>query len=351
MRETMVERSRRALLRCDGGAGFGLGHLRRCLTLARRLSEHQAWGVAFALEGDEETAQMVGDHGYPLHMKPTDLDDDAWLAWVASEYKPDAIICDTRSSLSAQALAEIRDRGIITVVVDDSSDRRLVSDLSFYPPVPQVNWLDWGDASGEHLVGWDWVVLGAEPVRRTKTQTHGRSCVLVSMGGADPEGLTQEVMGALECVDEVFDTIVAIGPAFAQQDELVKRLSVSPVRPTVCRGIHAVATLMVRASLAVCTFGVTAYELAAMGVPAIHLCLDEDHMESASVFEAEGMAVSLDIGASLLGQDIAECVKELLGDRGRLERMSKIAAARVDGRGAERIVAMIDRLVTCRRNN
>ena len=38
------------------------------------------------------------------------------------------------------------------------------------------------------------------------------------------------------------------------------------------------------ADLAVASFGVTAYELAAVGVPAVYLCLTDDHAESAEAF-------------------------------------------------------------------
>jgi spore coat polysaccharide biosynthesis protein SpsF len=39
-------------------------------------------------------------------------------------------------------------------------------------------------------------------------------------------------------------------------------------------------------------FGVTAYELAAFGVPAIYLSLTQDHALSASAFEQDGMGLA-----------------------------------------------------------
>ena len=51
--------------------------------------------------------------------------------------------------------------------------------------------------------------------------------------------------------------------------------------------------IMAEADLAVASFGVTAYELAAMGVPAIYLCLTEDHEQSALMFQDSGLGLSL----------------------------------------------------------
>ena len=46
------------------------------------------------------------------------------------------------------------------------------------------------------------------------------------------------------------------------------------------------------ADVAICAFGVTAYELAACGVPAIYIGLTRDHVLSASAFADAGMGLS-----------------------------------------------------------
>src|SRR5690606_2144175 len=43
------------------------------------------------------------------------------------------------------------------------------------------------------------------------------------------------------------------------------------------------------ADLGLCAFGVTAYEMAAFGVPALYLGLTADHARSASAFDKAGM--------------------------------------------------------------
>jgi spore coat polysaccharide biosynthesis predicted glycosyltransferase SpsG len=41
---------------------------------------------------------------------------------------------------------------------------------------------------------------------------------------------------------------------------------------------------------AVVAFGTSAYELIAMQIPAIHICLDDDHWEASEYFEKNGFA-------------------------------------------------------------
>ena len=50
-------------------------------------------------------------------------------------------------------------------------------------------------------------------------------------------------------------------------------------------GADDLAIAYASADLALCAFGVTAYELAAFGVPALYLGLTEDHARSAGAFD------------------------------------------------------------------
>lgn len=95
------------------------------------------------------------------------------------------------------------------------------------------------------------------------------------------------------------------------------------------------------ATVAVASLGVTAYELAACGVPAVLLSLTDDHAESASAFAAADIAISLGVHAGVADSAIADGVAALLADGARRAAMGARARALVDGRGAARIAAEI----------
>jgi spore coat polysaccharide biosynthesis predicted glycosyltransferase SpsG len=104
-------------------------------------------------------------------------------------------------------------------------------------------------------------------------------------------------------------------------------------------GADDLATEYAAADLALCTFGVTAYELAAFGVPAIYLCLTEDHARSASAFEAAGMGISLGVAAHVEAGDMLASVKALMNDATRRREMRNAGLAAIDGSGAVRVAA------------
>jgi spore coat polysaccharide biosynthesis protein SpsF len=86
----------------------------------------------------------------------------------------------------------------------------------------------------------------------------------------------------------------------------------------------------------VASFGVSAYELAACGVPAVHLALTTDHERSSSAFEREGIAITAGAWGDVQPAAVATAVAALIGDARRRKQIAARAPALVDGRGASR---------------
>jgi spore coat polysaccharide biosynthesis protein SpsF len=93
------------------------------------------------------------------------------------------------------------------------------------------------------------------------------------------------------------------------------------------------------ADLALCAFGVTAFELAACGVPAIYLGLTEDHATSASAFADAGMGIALGVADRVPDVEIARTVQWLMSKPQTRRDMRNAGLCLMDGQGAARIAA------------
>ena len=91
------------------------------------------------------------------------------------------------------------------------------------------------------------------------------------------------------------------------------------------------------ADLGLCAFGVTAYEMAAFGVPALYLGLTADHAASARAFDDSGMGQLLGVASEIDNDAIFNGVSALLQDAPRRRQMRKIGLSLIDGEGAARI--------------
>jgi spore coat polysaccharide biosynthesis protein SpsF len=340
--KSVMAQSGTVLVRCDGGGATGLGHVKRCLTLARRLRDAHGFGVRFAMNPDKVGIDPVMEEGFPIEVMPHGMDECDWLMELIEKHQALAAVLDIRTKLSATSVLRLRGTGAVVGVIDDASPRRLSADFAVYPPVPQVFALNWEGAENEPLVGWEWVILGQD-VGLPMTPGAARPRVLVSMGGTDPLGLTLPVVDALSKLPPTFSATVVLGPGAPPLLEA----EISKVAPRfeIIRAPNDLPRLMAEADLGVISFGVTAYELAALGVPALYLGLTADHALSASAFERAGMGISLGVAGEVTDMMIAGAVQSLLSDPERRRAMAAAGRMNLDGRGAARVAERIARLI------
>ncbi len=329
------------LIRCDASPEIGLGHVVRCVALADQLRLNHDVCVGFAMREGSLGAEIVRQASYSLLQVPAILDYEAWLSDALRQLGAQVLVADVRDDLSRSTLASLARQGHLIAVLDDVSDRRLAADLAFYPPVPQVSRADWTEFRGERFVGWEWTILRSQFTQPTEQTPRSGNSLLITMGGTDPAGLTLQAVRAIGRVPGDFSPVVILGSGFQHRRSLQDLLGKAKRRFTVRENVSDMRAEMAQANLAVCSFGGTAYELAATGVPAIYLCLTPDHAESASALDRAGMGWSLGIFSDVTDERLGEAIGRLLRDRSAREKMSTQARALMDGHGARRTAEIV----------
>lgn len=334
------------LMRCDGGGALGFGHVKRSLALARQFRDAHGFGVAFAMTADQDAQTLVEREGFPVHSWSRGESEAVWLSGIVARLRPLAVMFDTRIEGGAAAMRAARNLGCLTAVVDDASERRLDAGLAFYPPAPQASRLEWRGAQTKAFIGWDWAVLGAPPLAYRPRAEGSALNVLVTMGGSDPQAQTVPAARALLRILGTHRVTVALGRGFAARQDVLRSLRQVPGPMTILDGEEDLRPAMAEADLAVAAFGVTAFELAAHGVPALYLTLTGDHARSAQAFVDAGLGRI--IGPMGCGEaQIADAARDLLNDTKSRQDMAAAGLRTVDGRGAERIAAeIVERLQT-----
>jgi spore coat polysaccharide biosynthesis protein SpsF len=329
-----------ALIRCDGGGAFGYGHVKRMIMLARALRDREGIGAVFALNGTDDACEPIRRAGFAVSREPLDA--------LIDKHQPDILLCDYREGPDRAELAALAGRVALTAIVDDGSDRRLACDVAYYPPVPQAFDLDWTGSACIPRIGWEWALLGTgQPAPAPRKPS--RPTLLVTMGGSDPHRLTLKSARALARIDPAFRVRFVIGPGMAEGGAVARQIvSLNPNFETI-EGAKGLATEFAGADLALCAFGVTAYELAATGVPALYLCLNEDAAASASAFEKAGIGQSLGVADEASDRDIARAVSKLLNDAARRREMRAAGLMTVDGNGHARIASDLAGVLAARR--
>ncbi len=337
--------TRTVIIRCDASPEIGFGHLVRCLALAEGLRQIPDWKILFAMNGG--ALEMVEEAGFcviqPQGGFSPSYGEDEWLESLVGDEAASIVILDVRTDLTARLLRE-RHPDCVIVVLDDPGERRLSADLAFYPPAPQMAEMTWDGFRGSLYSGWEWVILRSDfdrPRAASASRETGVPRVLVTMGGSDPAGLTLPVLRALTALGDNFDADVVLGPGFQEEEAVRSYIMESGSRFRILTQTRSMADLMEASDLAIASFGMSAYELASLGVPAVYLCLSGDHEASAGAFVAAGIAVSLGHHRSVSAAQIQSATRSLLVDSPARRLMGSLARSTVDAKGAGRITKVI----------
>lgn len=324
-----------ALIRCDGGGKYGYGHVKRMVGLARALRDREGIGAIFALNGSEDAATPIRRAGFEAVM----LHGASDLETLIDANSPDILLLDGREGPSRAELERLKRGVAVTAVIDDGHERRLAADYAYYPPVPAARALDWSGSNTLPRLGWEWALLGINPHAAPARGASSRPTVLVAMGGSDPHGLTLRMAKALSILDSVYRIRFVIGTGMKNAGTVARGLVALKKNYETVEGADDLSIEYASADVALCAFGVTAYELAACGIPAIYLGLTPDHVDSASAFADAGMGINLGLADKAPEAEIARTVQWLLNKPAARRDMRHAGLSLLDGQGAARIAA------------
>lgn len=332
-----MTRPPRLLLRADGGAHLGTGHVMRCLALAH--AWRQGGGTALLATADCSPAleRRLQTEGIDV----TRLDAIAGSATDATQTIALATSLDTAwlvadgYAFGADFQQRIKAAGRRLLLFDDYGH------ASHYPADLVVNQNLGADAglyssrepSTRLLLGARYIQLREQfwqwrSWRRDIAEHAGK--VLVTLGGADPESVSGTVIQALLDLD--VETRVVIGGSNPHIDSWA---SVAHPRLAIIRDAANMPELMAWADLGVAAGGTTSYELAFMGLPAVLLVVAENQRRVAEALDHHGVAHQVEL------PHLRAAVAALLPNRDRRLQMSQRGRQTVDGRGSERVATRL----------
>lgn len=337
------------LVRADGNARIGTGHVMRCLALAQAWRE--AGGEAVFVTRPLPTALADRLRAEGAHVSPLPAGDDAQQTiGLAAELGAKWVVLDGYD-FDHEYQRAIKGAGLRLLVLDDCGHAsEYCADLVLNQNIQATKAMyARREPSTELLLGTRYVLLRREflNARKARAQSAITRRVLVTMGGADADNVTMKVLEALAAVE--VETTAVIGPANPRGEELETFARQSSGRIRVRCNATDMPELMASSDLAVAAAGSTCWELAFMGLPQLLIVLAENQRGAAEHLDAIGAARNLGWHAQLDSATLRTEIARMLDDRERCAAMSERASELVDGKGARRVVAaMKSRLLTLR---
>lgn len=340
------------LFRLDASRKTGLGHLSRCLNLAKECIS-RGWTSYFAGNLDNDAKKRIAAAGgevvgkwseeYETTLEP--LRELALLHKAAKATGARVLVTDCYT-LPEDYHLKARELFPLVVMIDDlnatpPAAHLLINHniyaphLAYRPKFPETRL----------LLGPRYALLPAASRNTGPKEIRPEvKNILVTLGGSNPPGLILKVLKALQQsgIGAVWNVVA--GPGFTKP-EIIEELGVSDRRINLHFAPGTLLRLLTESDLVICAGGVTAIEAAATGTPALILILAENQRLNAEEMDRQGIAVNLGWGGTTPVEAIAAVIVALARDVERRTRMSKRGRALFDGYGPVRCADAIQELL------
>jgi len=326
----------RVIIWCDGGHQTGHGHISRGMALASAM-RGLGWRALFVTQ-NPAPGPWINRCGFD-HVT---IHSHKQLFELCLQQAVRALIVDLPSDINGDIFHSLQGVGIVTAVIDCRFEWRRRAALAFYPHGEAMTELNWSGYTGRVLAGLPWMVLRGEFMRACIVPR--RRDLLICAGASDPFGLTVTSMYYLNRLHGYTLTVV-VGPQCrdVKAIERLGRTSHHDVHIEKAPSVTRFIRLLDSHRLGLMSFGITAYESARRGLPALYMNFSRQQIPSARAFSAFGFARNLGFMQDINAANMCESVSRLLAQPYRLRLMGQQARRLVDGCGASRIAVTIAR--------
>lgn len=336
-------------IRADGSATIGMGHVVRCLSLAKALD--QTGGEAFFIGKNlgGVAAKAVRDQGFEFETLDDSLDEMAdreGTLEVVRRRGTQVLLID-HYGIGAASHRFFRQAGVPLAVIDDEiKNPALDCDLILNQNIG-VTEEDYADSPARtKLCGVRYAMLREEFLqarRRNVTTKSNDLRLLITLGGSDPDNVTSLALEAARGCAGFREILVVAGPAFSHLESLEQTAS-QDARARILRAPADMAALMAEADMAITGGGATCYECACLGLPNIMIQIAENQVGICRGMDAARCALFARSRELIAASHLAAGLSRLVVDKAKREDMARRGMALIDGKGARRVAEALMRL-------
>ena len=328
------------IIRADGNETIGLGHLMRCMSIAREVEKQGAQCIFVVAE--EQAGILIREKGFHCEVLGTNYRDmEAELPHILNlteKYSPKLWLVDSYY-ITDEYVRALKESGPVFYLDDMGNQLTWADGL--------INYNIYGEELGYKASPYRQLLLGPEyaPVkeefRKTPYEIKNRvEKVLITMGGSDKLNITGKLC---ECLLERLEKsikLTLVSGRFNPHLQELRMLEEKNNRIQVLVDVPDMWNKLAQADIVVAAAGSTMYELSAMGVPTVCCYYVENQKRIAEGFEAKvGLCNGGDFSKEpeMVLERMADAVCKLVENRETRESMSLRLKKVSDGKGSQRI--------------
>ncbi len=343
------------IIRADGNAKIGVGHLMRCLTIADAMLSYIDKSDICFFCSDELSANTVKNRGYEAYVLNTDYREmeQELPAWERLKITGATILVDSYF-VTDRYLEGLRVYGKV-ILMDDMQERAYpvdaVINYNIFAEPEQYNLL-YGNEAGR-FIGSAYIPVREQFLTKKCVIRDNVSNVLITTGGGDIENIAGQIFAHLASDNHEIHFHVISG-VFNPYYEALKRLEAQKNNFHVYHDVKNMAELMLKCDTAITAGGSTIYELAALGLPFICFSYAENQEQLVQYIgsrDIAGYAGSYNKDKEAMLHKMKKLFAELCSSMEIRQEYSSKELQMVDGKGADRIARILQNIPkSCEKN-
>ena len=347
-------------IRVDGGQGIGMGHIMRCLALARefRRTGKSVYFICKVAEGTKKMIEegfevIVLDRGEDkkidvnLEPGPNLLKEAYEMIPMIDQKKIEVLIIDTYD-VSIEYFSALKTRVKKLVYIDDLKKAVHPVDMVINGNLTS-EYMDYQKNSADQLLllGPAYNIIREEfrDLKHRKIHKQVRH-IMITTGGTDTHHMTSRLLDMILSDREDLNLTIhlIIGSLFRDIADL-KKIEEQDHRVILHENTAYISEIMQLADIGISAGGTTLYELAACGTPTLAFILADNQEVLVEKMDEKGYVISLGWFHEIEASRFSKQLKALINNHTQRIKMGRRAQQLVDGRGIERIVVYIDEMI------
>ncbi|MBI5187147.1 MAG: hypothetical protein HZA01_15695 [Nitrospinae bacterium] len=315
----MNERRPSIVFRTEAGFKTGLGHIKRCLRLADFLERHFHPEITFLVSSrDCQWEKLFLEKPYQARLVK-EGDEGPVVESFFQRGVNRAWISDLRTVKDKALIQGLADRhGFLHIAVDDMHLCGVKAGTTINPSIVPCSPSSHSNSEGKYYCGVEYFL--SNPLENTcRAYVKGGKKVLISMGGSDPNGVTNKLLPFISGTGEEMEAHVVVGPAFNWD---AGKVPAGGENIFYHHAPESLEPLIAMSDLVVTSAGLTLYEAVRMGVPAITIPQNPFEERTADAFQNKGAALAMGAGGQVDPALVVSTALALLKDQERLKEMS-----------------------------
>lgn len=355
----------RVVIRVDASIESGVGHVMRCLTLARELARHGATVSFISREHPGNLCDFIEEMGFLVSRLPEPLADVVYdnslnhAPWLGASWVEDALqtltVIDTNSEKPDWLVVDhyaIEERWEIAVapsvtrimVIDDLADRNhacsVLLDQNLVANL-ETRYLDKVPTTCKLLAGPKFAMLQPEYAHLHEVGVPSFDSIrriFVFFGGSDEHNLTGRCLSALLSLGKLEIEVDVVTSANSPHANSIRRQIKGHANIHLHSNLHTLAPLMHQADLAIGAAGTTSWERLCLGLPALVVTLADNQRPIAAELNRRGLIRWLGDQDRVEEANFSQALIELFAKPSLSEEFSS-GRDLVDGKGVHRVWA------------